>query len=126
MRGGRRGGGTLLEVVGSTVGGVSRRREEIASSGTGSERAQGRERSRVDPSASQGPRLRSPGTLPRGTFLTLGGDTPLFLVDRIRSVPGVSPHRKLITSKWRSPGAAQVRHFGAIFSSVYRLSGIWQ
>src|SRR4030065_141746 len=43
MRGGRRGGGTLLEVVGSTVGGVSRRKEEIASSGTGSERAQGRE-----------------------------------------------------------------------------------
>src|SRR4030067_3149396 len=56
MRGGRRGGGTLLEVVGSTVGGVSHRKEELASSGTGSKRAQGRERSRGDPSASPGPR----------------------------------------------------------------------
>src|SRR4030067_814513 len=42
MRGGRRGG--LWS------------EEEIASSETGSERAQGRERSRGDPSASQGPR----------------------------------------------------------------------
>src|SRR4030067_335428 len=41
MRGGRRGG--LWS------------EEEIASSGTGSERAQGRERSRGDPPASQGP-----------------------------------------------------------------------
>jgi hypothetical protein len=44
LRGVPHSGGTLLEVVGSSVGGVSRRREEIASSGTGSERAQGRER----------------------------------------------------------------------------------
>src|SRR3972149_6462317 len=44
MRGGRRGG--LWS------------EEEIASSGTGSERARGRERSRGDPSASQGPRRR--------------------------------------------------------------------
>src|SRR3972149_7098761 len=42
MRGGRRGG--LWS------------EEELASSGTGSERAQGRERSRGDPPASQGPR----------------------------------------------------------------------
>src|SRR4030042_825985 len=42
MRGGRRGG--LWS------------EEEIASSGTGSERTQGRERSRGDPPASQGPR----------------------------------------------------------------------
>src|SRR3972149_6071444 len=46
MRGGRRGG--LWS------------EEEIASSGTGSERAQDRERSRGDPSASQGPREPAP------------------------------------------------------------------
>ena len=74
MRGGRRGG--LWS------------EEEIASSGTGSERAHGRERSRGDPSASQEPREPSlaagrttalPGTGdPRrcGGFLGLGGDTP--------------------------------------------------
>jgi len=46
MRGGRRGG--LWS------------EEGFASSGTGSERAQGRERSRGDPSASQGPREECP------------------------------------------------------------------
>ena len=51
MRGGRRGG--LWS------------EEEIASSGTGSERAQGRERSRGDPSASQGLRLQG---LPKGAW----------------------------------------------------------
>ena len=43
--------------------------EAIASSGTGSERAQGRERSRGDPSASQGPRAtaqQTEGALLRG------------------------------------------------------------
>jgi hypothetical protein len=31
------------------------------------------------------------GDIPRGDIPITGGDTPFFLVDRIRSVPGVSP-----------------------------------
>ncbi|HJX74391.1 MAG TPA: hypothetical protein VJ307_09570, partial [Candidatus Deferrimicrobiaceae bacterium] len=59
--------------------------EEIASSGTGSERAQGRERSRGDPSASQGPRDpalaagRTTGAHAAGEEEFLG--TSLFLYD---------------------------------------------
>src|SRR4030066_66761 len=99
--------------------------EKIASSGTGSERAQGRERSRGDPSASQGPRdpalatgrtTAAPGTGdPKrcgggsanwaGTFLSPEGGTLLnVILDR-----GMSPQGNVPGELGRAEPAASGR-----------------